>query len=158
MKTSSSIEQQEERKAARDNGSHPDSSRANTLPARKKSGRGDVSRIAAWKWQPGQSGNPSGRPKHDLAAEIARAVFENNAEALYKAYTKAALKGNAYAFKELADRAFGKLKERHEVEIGPYKDLSDEELQKRIADLERKLGVPSQPAPLPSASDESKPN
>lgn len=85
-------------------------------------------------------------------------MFENNAEALYKAYAKAALIGNAYALKELANRVFGKLKERHEVEIGPYKDLSDDELQKRIADLERKLGVPSQPAALPPASDESKSN
>jgi hypothetical protein len=28
-------------------------------------------------WKPGQSGNPGGRPKRDLAAEIARAIFEH---------------------------------------------------------------------------------
>jgi hypothetical protein len=39
----------------------------------------DATRIAAWRWKPGQSGNPSGRPKHDLVAEIATACFENNA-------------------------------------------------------------------------------
>ena len=35
---------------------------------------------------------------------------------------------NAYAFKELADRAYGKLKESHQVGISPYKDLADEDL------------------------------
>jgi hypothetical protein len=33
---------------------------------------------------------------------------------LYKAFRKALLKGNAYTFKELAERAFGKIKETHE--------------------------------------------
>lgn len=117
MKTADTIEQQEERKAARDNGH---SSPENKPPAGQKSKQRDATRIAPWRFVPGQSGNPGGRPKHDLAAEIARAVFENNAEALYKAYTKAALKGNAYAFKELADRAFGRLKERVEIDRGPY--------------------------------------
>jgi len=41
------------------------------LPVRKKSGRGDITRIAAWQWRTGQSGNPTGRAKHDLAQEIA---------------------------------------------------------------------------------------
>jgi hypothetical protein len=41
-------------------------------------------------WRPGQSGNPKEGPvRHDLASEIARAVFEHNAEALYAAFTKA---------------------------------------------------------------------
>ena len=44
----------------------------------------DATRIAEWKWKPGQSGNPSGARKHDLAREIAAAVFERNAEALYR--------------------------------------------------------------------------
>ena len=59
-----------------------------------------------------KAGDPSGRPKHDLAAEIAKACIENNADALYKAFSKALLKGNAYAFKELSDRAYGRLKEK----------------------------------------------
>lgn len=155
MKTSDSIEEQSERKNARDNGDAARSSPANTLPVRKKSGRGDASRIAPWFWKPGQSGNPSGRPRHDLAAEIAKAVFENNAEALYKAYCKAALKGNAYAFKELADRAYGRLKERFEVEAGPFRDLTDDELRERIAKLEEQLGVlPAHVEP----EDHEKPN
>jgi len=73
-------------------------------PPPQKRRRGDasyVARIAPWKWKPGHCPNPGGRPKNDIAKEIAQAVFANNAEALYKTYTKAALKGNAYAFKEL---------------------------------------------------------
>lgn len=62
----------------------------------------------------GQSGNPSGRVKNDIAAEIARAIFENDAEAIYRAFAKGLRSGNAYAFSVLADRGFGKLKEKVE--------------------------------------------
>jgi hypothetical protein len=34
-------------------------------------------------WPKGVSGNLKGRPKEDISAEIARALFENNAEAIY---------------------------------------------------------------------------
>ena len=95
-------------------------------------------------WKPGQSGNPSGRPKNDVAKEIAKAVFENNREALYKAFAKAALKGNAYALQQLADRAYGKLKETHAVEVGPLQDMSAEGINERIAQLERELGLAKQ--------------
>lgn len=63
---------------------------------------------------PGQSGNPSGRVKNDVAAAIARAIFENDSEAIYKAFAKGLRSGNAYAFSVLADRGFGKLKEKVE--------------------------------------------
>ena len=81
MKTADSIEEQPERKAARDNGNQPDATHANTPSVRVKMKKLDATRIAEWKWRPGQSGNPSGRPKHDLAAEIAKACFENNRDA-----------------------------------------------------------------------------
>ena len=96
MKTADSIEQQPERKAARDNGDEGVSRRENTPPSRVKMKKLEASRIAPWRWQPGHCPNPGGRPKHDLAAEIAKACFENNADALYKAFSKALLKGNAY--------------------------------------------------------------
>jgi hypothetical protein len=66
-------------------------------------------------WKPGQSGNPGGRPKNDLAKEIAQAIFENDAEAIYKSFAKALRSGNAYSFDVLANRAFGKMKETIEV-------------------------------------------
>jgi hypothetical protein len=155
MKTADSIEQQEERKAARGD-RKPGNRPAHNSDSVSSSRAARIARLAPFRWQPGQSANPGGRPRHDVAAEIARAVFTNNAEALYKAYLKAALKGNAYAFKELADRAFGKLKERHEVEIGPYREMTEEALQQRVRELEQKLGYA--PQILPPVSDEPKVN
>ena len=77
MKTSDSIEQQPERKAARGDQDRGDSSRAPTPPVREKLKHRDATRIAAWKWKAGQSGNPTGKAgRRDLAAEIARAAFE----------------------------------------------------------------------------------
>jgi len=76
--------------------------------------------------------------------EIAKACFEHNAEALYEAFSKDLLqdllRGNVYAFKELADRAFGKLKETHQVDVSPYKDVPAEDLAKEIKRLEVQLG------------------
>jgi hypothetical protein len=144
MKTSDSIEAQEERKTARNNRNDLHSLRENTQPVTQKRKRGDASytaRIAPFRWQPGYCPNPGGRPKHDLSAEIARAVFENNADALYAAFSKALLKGNAYCYKELSDRAYGKLKEHVEYEVSEFRGTSDEDLQKRITELERDLGL-----------------
>jgi len=66
-----------------------------------------------------------GRPKKDVASEIAAQAFENNKEAIYKAAVNALLKGNPYAFDVYANRAFGKLKEK--IELG-----GDEELLSRL--------------------------
>jgi hypothetical protein len=65
-------------------------------------------------WKPGDVPNPTGK-NGDLASEIAQAIFSNNGEEIYKAMTKALLKGNAYAFTQIAERGFGKLKESVQV-------------------------------------------
>lgn len=70
--------------------------------------------LKPFQFQPGQSGNPGGKRKSDTARSIAKKIFDNNEEEIYNALGKALLKGNAYVFKELAERAFGKLKETHE--------------------------------------------
>ena len=94
-------------------------------------------------------------------------MFENNAEALYKAYCKIALKGNAYAFKELADRAFGKLRETRTIDHAPFQDVSTPDLEAKIAKLEaefianlveRGYVITKPPQLLPPADDEPKPN
>jgi hypothetical protein len=115
----------------------------------------DASRIAAWRWQPGKSANPGGVPKHDVAKEIAKAIFENNPDMVYKAFAKAIAKGNAYAFQVLVDRGYGKLKETIHAEVSPFREYTDEELKKRLHELEQQLGYVKV---LPSADDAPKPN
>ncbi len=61
--------------------------------------------------------------KKDIAAEIARRVLEENAEAIYKGMLKALLKGDPEVFVVLADRAFGKLTLK--VEIPGLENLPD---------------------------------
>ena len=71
-------------------------------------------------FKPGQSGNPSGRPKRDVSAIVAQAVFECNEEGIYKAMVKAIKTGGpsamrkAKVFEILAARGFGKLTQRLE--------------------------------------------
>jgi hypothetical protein len=127
-RTAQSIEESKEAKSrsvrtrkssAKENrrGSHPNSRRNLIAP-----------------WPKGVSGNPGGRPKKDWAAEIARAVLEGNYEAIYKAMTKAVLKGNAYAFKEIADRAYGKIRDKVE-HSGQVETMSLEQVRQRISEL-----------------------
>jgi hypothetical protein len=94
-------------------------------------------------WQPGKSGNPGGKPKHDIAKEIAQAVFSENREAIYKAMSKALLKGNAYVFKEIAERGFGKLTETKQI-THAYQDVTDSDIDQRIAALLADLGLEAQ--------------
>lgn len=99
----------------------------------------------------------------DPAAEIARAIFAKDAEAIYAAYAKILRKGSPYAFQVLSERAFGKVKETHQVVISPYEDLSHEDLATQIKRLEEQLGyrkpeVLSEPEILLPVSGDSKPN
>ena len=95
------------------------------------------------KWKPGQSGNPTGRNGKDVAQEIAKAIFTQNPELIYQAFSSALKKGNAYAFQVLSDRAFGKLKETKEV-THKYEEVPDGDLQHRIDQLMKDLGLAQQ--------------
>ena len=66
----------------------------------------------------GVSGNPGGKPRVDVSAIIARAILEENSEAVYQALAKALCRGNAYVYKELSDRAYGKVNTPVTVEAG----------------------------------------
>ena len=59
-------------------------------------------------FKPGQSGNPGGRPKKDLASIIASEVFAENPESIKAGLVKKLQHGDPAAFKALADRAFGR--------------------------------------------------
>lgn len=97
--------------------------------------RGRIENLKPWK--PGQSGNPGGRPKHDVASEIARAVFEGNEEAIYRAMLKALKKGNPRVFKVLAERGFGKLTQRAEIR-------GIEHLAERLAQARKRANISPQ--------------
>jgi hypothetical protein len=107
-------------------------------------------------WPKGVSGNRAGRPKGDLASEIAQAVFENNPEAIYNGMLRRLKKGDARVFKVLAERGYGKVKEQVEVDFSEslveqlqagrrraLEGLSDAQLRGRIEQLQRQLAVKS---------------
>jgi hypothetical protein len=62
----------------------------------------------------GVSGNPGGPPGTDFAALIALRAFEASLLAACEGFAEQLAKGNAYGFSVLADRAYGKIKERQE--------------------------------------------
>jgi len=94
-------------------------------------------------WKPGQTGNPVGKngwsERNDLAAEIARAIFEQDGEAIFESFRKLLRSGSPYGYQVLADRAYGKLKETVRHERGPLADVPTEELDKQIEELETKF-------------------
>ena len=144
MRTSQSIETSEERK--RQTGEKKPDGRGHSpgshTPVGKRYAGVPFEHLKPYQWKPGETGNSSGcRPKRDVAREIAKAVFEKNQKKLYNAFARAALKGNAYAFQQLADRAYGKLKERVEYEVTQYAEVSEKAIIERIAELENQLGI-----------------
>lgn len=112
-----------------------------TATPTKKYGRGENPKSLGnlRMWKPGQSGNPGGRKK-DVSQEIARAIFENNPELIYKAYGKLLSKGSAFGFQVLAERAYGKLKETRDTG-SEFNDIPDSELQQAIDNILAKLGL-----------------
>jgi hypothetical protein len=95
-----------------------------SLTTAKSSGKGrgrHPNSLANLKIKPfpkGVSGNPGGKPRVDVSAIIARAILEENSEAVYQALAKALCRGNAYVYKELSDRAYGKVNTPVTVEAG----------------------------------------
>jgi hypothetical protein len=102
-----------------------------------------AARIAKWQWKPGESGNPGGRPKQDMSQIIARAIFEQNPELIYKAYGRLLSKGSAFGFQVVAERAFGKLKETRDTG-SEFNEVPDADLQSRLDAILRDLGITQQ--------------
>ena len=97
-------------------------------------------------WKPGECPNPGGKPKYDLSSTFARSVIEGSLDAAYVGFSRQLAKGNAYAFTQLAERGYGKFVQKNEVtgkDGGPLEvtEISDADLNKRIAALERDLGL-----------------
>jgi hypothetical protein len=91
-------------------------------------------------WKPGQSGNPAGKPKQDMSQIIARAIFEKNPELIYKAYATLLMKGSAFGFQVVAERAFGKLKETRDTG-SDFNEVPDNDIQAEIDKLYARLGL-----------------
>ncbi len=132
MRTANSIEAQKSVKTPKSSarrGTHP-RSLANLRPP----------------WKPGECPNPGGKPKHDVASAFARAVIEGSLDTAFAGFSKQLAKGNAYAFTQLAERGYGKLVQKQELtgkDGGPVQvsEISDADLNARIAQLERDLGL-----------------
>src|SRR5215471_19264741 len=75
----------------------------------KKIRCGNPDKIKPFAFKPGQSGDPGGRPKIDVAAEIARRAFEKDPEAIAKAMHAKLRRGDAKVFTTCGERGYGKL-------------------------------------------------
>jgi len=108
-KTADFIEEQKSAKQSRSKSKRTPQNRRFSGVKKTLRGGHDPAIGKATQFAPGKSPNPGGRPNVDVAAEIARAVLEGNRDAAIKALARALLKGNAYVFKELAERGYGKV-------------------------------------------------
>jgi len=167
MKTAVTIEVMQAKKEAEKGSSLPRLSSATSGPGSEKPRRGRVENLKPWR--PDQTGNPAGKngwsERNDLAAEIARAIFEQDGEAIFESFRKLLRSGSPYGLQVLADRAFGELKETVRHERSPLADVPTEELNKQIEALQAKCiaslrqeGYVITPPPrlLPPADDDSK--
>ena len=84
MKTATTIEAQEERKKA-ENSTHSVAQNSKPVSERERARRNaSTERLRPFQFQPGISGNPGGRPTHDVASEIAQALFTNNPDVILR--------------------------------------------------------------------------
>lgn len=87
-------------------------------------------------WPKGVSGNPGGRPKNDLAAQIAQGVFECDPAGIGKAMLAGLRKGNPRLFAILADRGYGKLTEHLKIDAEVDQQIVErlQAARKRVAE------------------------
>lgn len=102
----------EETKASHDKGSEQQEKQ----PKKRR-----AEHLSKYKFQPGKSGNPGGRPKGDQFKQLAKHVIENMTPAEFEeaasGFRKQLFKGNAYAFNVLSDRGYGKLTEKVDLTV-----------------------------------------
>lgn len=98
---------------------------------RRKTG---VPNSEATQWKPGQSGNPSGRPKTALLSQACRELLvqplpndpsRTYAQAIAQKLADRALKGDIRAAQEIADRAEGKARQSIQFENPALREAFD---------------------------------
>jgi hypothetical protein len=128
---------------------------------RKTSGHENLKLGAKFRWQPGQSGNPGGRPAFKELNRACREILSSPmpgfpkrtyAEGIAERLATAALSGNVSAAQELADRAEGRPRQAVEFnERDPLLELIAE-MKKESA----RIGPPE--GALPKLEEVEKPN
>src|SRR5215471_11077276 len=95
-------------------------------------------------WQPGQSGNPGGRPKKKPITELYEQLLNDGATV--KAIRAAILrniKGGKTAFvpllREMADRVEGKVTQPIQAKVTEVNQLTDDELRNQIQRLTEEI-------------------
>jgi hypothetical protein len=91
-----------------------------------------------YKWKPGQSGNPGGRPKKKPVTELYEQILNDpaNMELVEKAIVKALIKGNmamVLQLKEMTDRVEGKVTQPIEADVTVSLSDAIAEARKRAA-------------------------
>lgn len=117
-----------------------------TTTAKQRKNRGKVSNLKPW--QPGQSGNPAGRPpKPRCIVDALRSIgsepfgeYESRIEALCRLVYDLALKGTPWAVQFIADRTEGKpiqmtveTVKNKTPEANPFDGLTTDELRMLLA-------------------------
>jgi hypothetical protein len=126
----------------------------NSAKSSAKSKRGNPAKTEPYRFQPGQSGNPGGRPRK-LVSDAYQRVLEQEAtygkqkgtgaDLLAAKMWRQAMNGKIQAAVELADRVEGKAIQGHEVSgpgggAIPLTSMTPEENEKRIMELQAKWG------------------
>ena len=99
--------------------------------------------MEAAKWQPGQSGNPGGRPKkRPVTSALERLLDDSKAEGIARALIALASgegKHAVAAAREIMDRLEGKVSLPIEAKLN-VENMTDEEMTARIEELAGELG------------------
>ena len=99
--------------------------------------------MEAAKWQPGQSGNPGGRPKKKpVTSALERLLDDSKAEGIARALIALASgegKHAVAAAREIMDRLEGKVSLPVEAKLN-VENMTDEEMTARIEELAGELG------------------
>jgi hypothetical protein len=84
---------------------------------------------ALYRWKPGHSGNPKGRPRRRPITEQLEKIFEDNkqGELLAKSIGKWARKGSIGHVREIMDRVDGVLVRQIEAQVNITHELSENE-------------------------------